>query len=39
MQIINQIEQLKEKQVVLAMGFFDGLHQGHQDVLLSLIHI
>lgn len=33
MQIINQIEQLKEKQVILAMGFFDGLHQGHQDVL------
>jgi FAD synthase len=41
MKILRSIEALAEidAPVVLAAGVFDGLHLGHQAVLLSLIHI
>lgn len=40
MNIINRLDQLpKERSVVMAFGFFDGVHRGHQAVLQAALRL
>ncbi|MFR6110364.1 MAG: hypothetical protein ACLUIQ_02355 [Dialister invisus] len=40
MNIIKTLDQLPEKRpVVLAFGFFDGVHRGHQAVLQACLQL